>query len=297
MNIDVTENQLTFFQCLSSKTRLQIIDLVREQPMNIGELSEAIGVSSTIIARHVSMLEKASILTSKNIPGKRGIQKQCELHMDQAILNFHPQEPETHIESLSIPVGHYKDYEVNPTCGMASKEQIIGMVDDPRYFSNPLRTNASILWFKSGFVTYSIPSYLFNSQVSFIEISFEICSEYPGYNNDYPSDIQFYINDTFMGQYKSPGDFGDKPGAYTPSWWSMGTQYGLLKTIRITEEGTFIDGEKIGEFSINQIQLPLKEDLVFKISAPEDSPNNGGITLFGEHFGNYNQDILIRVSS
>lgn len=295
MKVDVTPENLEFFQCFSSETRLRIIDLIREEPRNIGELAEIIGVSSTIIARHVNMLEKSGIIGCNNIPGKRGIQKQCELILDEATINFNLTSREQRTETLSIPIGHYNDYAINPTCGMASAHKIIGIVDDTRHFSNPEHFDSSILWFQEGWVSYKIPSYLFSPKDTFIEISLEMCSEYPHYKTDHPSDIYFYINDICLGRWVSPGDFGDRRGTYTPEWWTLGTQYGLLKRLRITKEATFIDGEQISSITIDDLLPFTKEDLNFKIASPKETENNGGLTLFGRYFGNYQQDITILV--
>ena len=64
-----------------------------------------------------------------------------------------------------------------PTCGLATKDFLIGEVDSPRYFDDPMRSNASMLWFTQGYVEYRIPNYLKPKQVlKEIQISFEISS-------------------------------------------------------------------------------------------------------------------------
>ena len=45
-----------------------------------------------------------------------------------------------------------------------------------------------------------------------------------------------WINDVAVGTWTSPGDYGDRRGIYTPTWWKLeGSQYGKLKTWRIGE--------------------------------------------------------------
>lgn len=296
MKINVGTEHLEFFQCFSSETRLKIIELIREEPRNIGELAGILNISSTIVARHISMLEKAGVVEAENLPGKRGLQKKCKLILDEVTLDFNLPVPEApQYESLEIPVGHFSNYHIQSTCGIASNEKLIGMVDDPRYFSNPERMAGSILWFQNGWIEYKIPSYLLTASTAFIEISMELCSEYPGYKNDYPSDIYFYINNLCLGKWMSPGDFGDKKGIYTPDWWSLGTQYGLLKTIRVTKEATYIDGNQLSAITIEDLHPYFKEDLTLRVAAPLDTDHPGGITLFGQGFGNYPQDIMIKV--
>jgi predicted transcriptional regulator len=95
-----------------------------------------------------------------------------------------------------MPVGHYTSFDVHPICGLATREKLIGQFDDPRYFLDPERVNAAILWFGQGFVEYKTPNYLLPSQQpEELEISFEIASEAPGANDQWPSDIRFYLND------------------------------------------------------------------------------------------------------
>ena len=77
-----------------------------------------------------------------------------------------------------------------------------------------------------------------------IEISFEIGSEAPGVRADWPSDIHFYLNDTLLGVWTSPGDSGEGRGGLTPSWWTV-NQYGWLKMIRVTDAGPYIDGQRL----------------------------------------------------
>ena len=114
-------------------------------------------------------------------------------------------------------------------------------------------------------------------------------------NNNWPSDISFYLNNVFLGLWTSPGDFGDNKGKYTPSWWpSIINQYGLLKYLRITPNGTYIDGNKISNITIEDVGIRDKQ-WTFKIAVEKDAEHVGGVTLFGSGFGNYNQDIIFRL--
>ena len=126
-----------------------------------------------------------------------------------------------------------------------------------------------------------------------IEISLEICSEAPGYNEDRPSDIVFSLNGTRIGMWTSPGDFGGSRGVFTPEWWNHGTQHGLLKTIRICEDGSFIDGVRCSGVRITDLKIDYGKEILLRIENPETAANVGGVNIFGKGFGNYNQDINV----
>lgn len=299
MNIEVAKRHIAFFQCFSSENKLYIIELLRESPRNIMELAKILGVSSAIITRHISALERAGIVKSELVPAKRGQQKICRIAKEQIVLDFsksHIREENT--MEMVLPIGKYSGFYVEPTCGLASTRKYIGIVDDPRYFSNPEASEAGMIWLESGYLEYTLPSYLFDypDKISAITISMEICSEYPKFKNEHPSDIVFSLNGVKLGIWTSPGSFGDKKGLYTPSWFTCGTEYGLLKYLRIDEEGTYIDGLKISDVKIKGLDLSNKTNQVLRIASPKDVENPGGITLFGKGFGNHNQDINIIIS-
>lgn len=296
MKIDVTSQNISFLECLSSETRVKMIELLGEKPMNIKELSKQLDISSAIVTRHIQKLEAAGIISTESTPGERGTQKICSLLMDQVILQFPHKKPDSaqRPNTVSIPIGQYSACEVKPTCGLASPTGIIGVVDDPRYFADPHHVQASLLWFGSGYVEYRIPNFLHgNEKLSSLEISFEICSEAPGYKERYPSDICFYINDIPIGMWTSPGDFGTPNGALTPSWWNRGTQYGLLKTVSVSSKGAYVDGIKMSHVTAADLGVSFGKEIKFKLASQEDAVNCGGISLFGKHFGNYKQDIEI----
>jgi predicted transcriptional regulator len=303
MKIDVSSNNHKFFQALGSNTRITVLEILREENKNIGELAALLNVSSAIMTRHITLLEEVGLVKTINVRGKRGLQKICSLAEEEIIINlaknlssFSITKAINEIKSISIPIGQYINYEIQPTCGLASTEKLIGICDDPRYFSTPDRYNAAILWFQSGFVEYSIPGYLLTSkEFQAIEISLELCSEFPHYNETWQSDIYFYLNNILIGIWTCPGDFGANRGTYTPDWWRNGTQYGLLKNIKINNNCTMLDGTKFSNITLKDIGIELNKDLNFRIASPKNAINKGGINLFGKGFGNYDQNIEIRI--
>lgn len=296
MKIDVNTDNIKFFEALSSVTRIRIIEMLSNEPKNVKEIAEVLNMSSAIVTRHIQQLEEAGIVKCRNSSGIRGIQKICSLDMDQAVLFFQQKEKQESAIRHSIPVGQYHAYNITPTCGLSSDSKIIGYLDDPRYFADPEHIKANIIWFGSGWVEYRIPNYMLgNQEVQYIEISLEICSEAPGYNENWPSDISFSLNGIEVGMWTSPGDFGASRGVFTPDWWNHETQHGLLKTLLVNTAGSYMDGVNISKVKVEDLGISYGQDIVLRIANPSTARNVGGITLFGMNFGNYNQDINVKI--
>jgi len=294
---NTNQKWLPLYEALASEVRLKMIEWLAERPMNVKELAEAAGISSAITTMHVRKLEKAGIIQTTIVRKQRGTHKICVLaeHTIEIVLPSMKAE-ERKVREVSIPVGHYSEFEVHPTCGLATVNRLIGQFDDPRYFVEPERMNAGIVWLGKGFLEYKIPNYLLPNQHPVeLEIALEISSEAPGVNENWPSDISFSLNGTDIGVWTSPGDFGDKHGRYTPAWWGESiNQYGLLKVIRILADGSYIDGQRMSDVGLDIIGLD-RNQWTFRIAVKDDAENIGGLTLFGKGFGNYDQDILFRV--
>ena len=72
-------------------------------------------------------------------------------------------------------------------------------------------------------------------------------------------------------------------------------QYGLLKTLIINNEGCFMDGtKKLSDVTIQDLGIDYNSYITFKLEVPKDTANCGGLTLFGEDFGDHNQAIRIK---
>lgn len=294
--IRAQEDNLTIFKTLASKTRLNIIEILRDKELSITELSEELGLSTSIITKHIKQLEKTDIVETYSEAGIHGLKKVCKIKTSelQIILNNNYEEELKMIE-INVPIGSYNSFDVVAPCGMASEKQVIGILDDTRYFVSPERMESSIIWFTSGYLEYLIPIYEIEfDKLEEIEISLEICSEFPGYNNSFRSDIYFMLNDIKLGKWTSPGDFGDRKGINTPSWWSLGTQYGLLKMIRINENGVFLDGVQLSNIPLLEFVNQAEEYFKFKIECPKHTEHPGGVNIFGRKFGNFDQDIKVK---
>lgn len=301
LHVQNLDEGLEIFKALGSELRINIIKLLQENhEMNMNELATSLGITNGALTSHIKKLEESGIIQVMTERGSHGNQKVCKVAVDKIVVDVESEENEEdqNIYNTEVKVGHYSDYDVYPTCGLATSQAIVGEVDDPRYFSHPDRINAGILWFTKGYIEYMIPNLLPSAtKIDQITVSLEISSEAPGINNDWPSDISILLNDVKIGTWTSPGDYGDVQGIFTPDWWFPNwNQYGLLKMIVINKKGTFVDGLKISNVTINEFNLDYKSTVRFKFEIEEDAKNVGGITIFGSEFGNYNQDIKVRIA-
>ncbi len=301
LHVKNLDEGLEIFKALGSELRINIIKLLQENhEMNMNELATSLGITNGALTSHIKKLEESGIIQVMTERGSHGNQKVCKVAVDKIVVDVESEENEEdqNIYNTEVKVGHYSDYDVYPTCGLATSQAIVGEVDDPRYFSHPDRINAGILWFTKGYIEYMIPNLLPSAtKIDQITVSLEISSEAPGINNDWPSDISILLNDVKIGTWTSPGDYGDVQGIFTPDWWFPNwNQYGLLKMIVINKKGTFVDGLKISNVAINEFNLDYKSTVRFKFEIEEDAKNVGGITIFGSEFGNYNQDIKVRIA-
>lgn len=297
LEIDISERSLPVFEALASKVRLDVIHLLARRPMNVKELAQTLGLSSAIMTMHIRKLEGANIIRTELRPGKGGRQKMCFLNAHKIEILFPDLTRDTRkYHQTDVPVGHYSDFDVKPTCGLATTDKVIGTFDDPRCFMLPERVDAKILWLGQGYLEYKVPNYLLRSEIpEELEISMELSSEAPFSNSNWPSDISFFFNGVYLGKWTSPGDFGGYRGRYTPDWWDINiNQYGLMKILRVKKDGCFLDGEKISDVTLDQVDVE-KQQWTFRIAVLEDAEHIGGLTLFGSNFGNYDQDLRFRL--
>jgi predicted transcriptional regulator len=293
------EKSLGIINALNSESRLQILKLLNGKKFSINTIAEILGMPQSTASTNISILEKAGLVNVEASPGKKGSQKLCSAPYDEVVIEMPSfnKIQEKNIIEVMMPVGLYTDFEVYPPCGLCSTEEIIGYLDAHESFLNPKRAVAGLLWFGRGFVEYKFPNNLpAKSKLEKLELSLELSSEIPGTNKDWPSDITIWINGVEIGTWTSPGDFGDVRGKLTPSWWKLaGSQYGLLKQWGVSESGTFVDGEKVSNVMLDDLDLRSHTSIKVKIGIRENALNIGGINIFGKGFGNYDQDIALKL--
>jgi predicted transcriptional regulator len=132
--------------------------------------------------------------------------------------------------------------------------------------------------------------------VKWLEISFEACSEAPMYRDPWKSDIEVAVNGKPIGIWVSPSDNGGRRGLLNPPWWSdTSTQYGFLKTWRIDQSGTYLENVPVSAVTIMDLNLNTQPYIAVRIGVSAQAEHVGGMNLFGKGFGDYEQDLVMRV--
>jgi predicted transcriptional regulator len=299
INIDAPADNLEqLLKGLASAPRIEILRYLGGHSGSVNEIAEALRMPATTATMHINQLEKAGLIRTELKPASRGLQKICVRLFDQVVITL----PSgtlllENTLDVSMPIGAYVDCAAYPTCGLVSEHGIIGNLDDPATFYDPERLQAQLLWFKCGYVEYRFPNRLpANAVLESLQISFEVCSEAPLHNDNWPSDITLWINGVEAGTWTSPGDFGGERGALTPNWWEeWNSQFGLLKVWKVTETASFVDGVQVSDVTLAQLKIDDAKSMSVRIGVKEDAANIGGLNLFGSRFGNYPQDIVMRM--
>jgi predicted transcriptional regulator len=285
-------------KALGSRTRLEILRFLGTHTCSVLEIAEALALPQSTATLHINILEKAGLIETDLQPATRGLQKVCARVFDKIILHLPAEyQPEEARVEVAMPIGAFVDANVLPTCGLVGEVGIIGHLDQPIAFYEPERIYAQLLWFRRGYVEYRFPNRLPpGTLLESLELSFEVCSEAPLHHADWPSDITVWINGVEIGDWTSPADFGGERGALTPSWWDANnTQYGLLKVWKVTSNGSYVDGVHIGNIVLEDLHIKPGQPIPVRIGIKDDAQNMGGLNLFGSKFGNYPQDIVLKL--
>ncbi|MGN1039818.1 MAG: ArsR/SmtB family transcription factor [Candidatus Fimimonas sp.] len=284
-------------RALSLPLRIEILQELNVKPMSLTDIARRFNIHASSAAVHLRILQDASLVFTQDSTIKKGVkyysyplEKNIIIHLRNEFGISNELKP--YVKNIAI--GEYVNAEFGDTCGFASETTMLNDGIKNLVFAEN-RKEAQILWTSDGFVEYAFPNvYALNKKIDQVEINLEICSEARGYNEDYVSDISFFINDKRLCVFQCPGDYGKRYGKYTPSWWyNESTKYGLLTTISITDKGILLNGKTVNN-SIKLKDLKLDEGLAtrFKIAIEKDAVHKGGFNLFGEKFGDYNIPIV-----
>ncbi len=292
------EEIVSTLKALASLPRWRILQFLSNGGHSVNEIARALSMPTSTAAAQIRILEDARFLHTELQAASHGLQKICTRTYDNVIVQLPalPEVPPNSVE-VSMPVGAYTSFEVTPTCGLASETGLIGYLDDPLSFYEPDRIKAGLLWFRSGYVEYQFPNRLPGSVTPrSLLVSMEVCAEAPLHNNNWPSDITLWVNGCEIGTWTCPGDFGGQRGRLTPQWWdSKDSQYGVLKRWLVNGDGAFVDGYPVSPVTIQDLKLDASRVITVRIGVKPDAMHVGGLNLFGRTFGNYPQDLVLRI--
>ena len=297
--LDEPEQMAEICHALSSPVRVKIMRLLAKESKSVGEIAEEMDLPMSTAALAVQVLQKAGLIITKSQPGTRGTLKLCSRKLDRVnIILAPPDDAPSQSLTFSMPIGGYSAAEnIVPTRGLASANSLIGMMDVPSVFYLPARFSAQLIWLQQGFLEYrfSTDSLEFRN-IDWLEISFEACSEAPMYRDPWKSDIAVEVNGKRLGIWTSPCDCGGRRGLLTPEWWSeTSTQFGFLKLWRVDRTGSFLDNQRISGVKLEDLEMENGEYISVRIGVPADAEYVGGLNLFGEQFGDYAQNLVLRV--
>jgi predicted transcriptional regulator len=284
---------------LASETRVRILQLLAESRLNVNQIADTLSLPQSTVALNVAVLEQSGLIHTEAAHAKRGSQKLCSKIYDEFVIRFDAQarEAEDLIE-VEMPVGLFTEFDVSPPCGLCTAEKIVGFLDDPSYFLDPERVKAGLVWFERGFVEYKFPNNLLNTnrRPRRLEVEMELSSEVPATDERWPSDISVWINGIELGCWTAPGDFGKRRGKHTPAWRPLNSsQYGLLKSWSVDEGGSWIDGVSLSDVALADLCLMDHHSIRVRIGIDEQAEHVGGVNIFGRGFGNYDQDLVLRL--
>ncbi len=299
LQIDEEDALEDMVQALGAKVRRKIMCMLRSSCYSVAEIARQLNLPISTVSFHLNILRKAGFISVTTKKNTRGNAKLIARQIDNFSVDFTSGDRSRDSRQFSqeIPLGSFTDACVSAGCGMASENGIIVADDLPGAFFSPGRKDAQIIWFSKGYLEYRLPNYMIKDRkVNAVVLSMELCSEAPNYRNDWESDITFWINGTEVATYLSPGDFGGRRGRLNPEWWSdYSTQYGIMKNLRITQEGVFLDETKTDSRTIDRLKLQEGDYITFRIGIKEDAKHQGGLNLFGEKFGDFSQGLLYMV--
>lgn len=301
LHLENSELLCVVAKALSSPIRLDILKLVNaNNGLIIKDIADMLQIPASSAAMHVKMLYDADLLILEDLPGTRGSSKSCHRRKDVLHIYLHTNNPKMiQLSLVEMPIGAFTSCDILPTCGLSGRDGIIGDEDTVHWFYSPERLNAGIVWSSAGYLEYQFPNKIPKfSNPKKIVFSLEICSEYCGFNEEWKSDITFWVNNMECSTWQSSGDMGQRHGLMTPAddeSYLGASQYGFMVVLEINQTGTYINSQKYCNLSIDTLNLMNSHYATFKFGNKADAKFIGGFNVFGKCFGDYGQDIKMMI--
>lgn len=287
---------------LGNETRLRILQALAIEPFvyTVPELVKLMKIPTSTLLHHLKKLEKANIIHLSYRSSSHGTVRIVSREMKGAHLTFYYRNFKTKKQVFSsiqsVGVGMYSSFEADGSYLCLVKDKLYTEKEE---IYNPLHYDAQLIASSNGRVTYEFSNTIaLHKEVVELLISLEICSEAPYHDNNYMSDITFWINGKEITTYLSDGDYGDRVGILNPDYWpKLNTQYGKLINLTITKDGVFINELKQqSKYNLSNIDLKKGNKLTLTIGNKSTAEHVGGFNIFGKTFGDYPQDICLQFS-
>ena len=122
-------------RALSSPIRIEIMQLLYEEGMIIGDIAKKLDLPASSTAFHLKILEEAGLIRMEKQPGTRGTVKFCIRKVDYITVNLIKKNADIdEIYSAEMPVGAFSSCQVTPTCGMFGPDGYMSTTG--RFFSS-----------------------------------------------------------------------------------------------------------------------------------------------------------------
>ncbi len=292
----------TICDALGDETRLEILWHLNNPPFlkTIAQLGKLVPIPKTTLIRHLEKLEKANLVTVLYRSASHGTARVFKrdiqgVNMD-LYFNKKPKKTTTVSNIQSIGVGQFADFE-GEQFGFSTKSDYYHFTNEDCFTSK--RFDAQIVYTTYGRITYYFSNITAKyNEITELSLSLEICSEAPYFDNDYKSDITFWINGIELTTFTSLGDFGDHRGKLNPVWWpDTNTQYGKLVTVTVNRDGVGINGNRVpSRVTLSDLNIDKGNKIIVTLGNKDTALYRGGFNIFGSDFGDYPQDICLSLS-
>lgn len=274
-------------EALAAPARTEIMRLVlSHRADSLDALAKTLHLSNGAITQHVKKLCDAGLIRLVETAGRHGVAKRCVPAVDRIIIEVAADLSDANVELHEIALGAFTSAAINPYCAIATADGWIGERDDPRYFTYPERAAASLIYFNSGKIGWTLPAPPAKSKPKSVSVSLELSSKPYGFGQSRSSDVTFFMSDAKLGTASVDGEFADRRGLFTPSEFDRVCQYGRYRTVKIDREGSWFDGIRIGDLCVTDIKT---DRLIFSLST------DNGVALFGGGYGDHDCGLRYRV--
>lgn len=284
---------------LGSETRLKILRHLQSPPyiFTVTQLVKTLNIPTTTLLFHLEKMQKADLINISYKSSTHGTHRLIARKLHGADLRFYyvQQQESKRLDTFiqTIGVGQFNDF-IGDSFNFCTADSHYTSLSDNCYL--PERFHAQLVYTPNGQITYRFSNQAAKLYtVRKLELTLEICSEAPYFDNNYLSDITFWINDKELATYTCPGDFGDHRGSLNPDWWSLvNTQYGTLLTLTVNEKGVYLNGTKTqSKITLNDLDLAKGNKTEVRFGNKPTAVNIGGFNIFGKQFGDHPQDITL----